>query len=205
MDFARIAFLNHLLPSTWRQLAKMSQGQPCSSPGILSRLPGWESIRPGRSRTHKCPRRGSVASQEPALWCPRGRAQRRRDIREPIDQATALQPDSEPWREDSARSGRAHVHNMRDPRRRTVPSDCAKKAARARCNRTGTASPTRIPAITDFHQRHYHGPGGLNGRVRNGNGCDPASMVAGNPPGRRSSTAGRWISDCWSHSRSQTH
>ena len=28
-------------------------------------------------------------------------------------------------------------------------------------------------------QRHYHGPGGLNGRVRNGNGCGPASMVAG--------------------------
>ena len=29
-------------------------------------------------------------------------------------------------------------------------------------------------------QRHYHGPGGLNGRVRNGNGCGPAGMVAGN-------------------------
>ncbi len=28
-------------------------------------------------------------------------------------------------------------------------------------------------------QRHYHRPGGLNGRVRDGNGCDPASMVAG--------------------------
>jgi hypothetical protein len=43
-------------------------------------------------------------------------------------------------------------------------------------------------------QRHYHGPGGLNGRVRNGNGCDPASMVAGNVPGRRSSAAGHWVS-----------
>jgi hypothetical protein len=40
-------------------------------------------------------------------------------------------------------------------------------------------------------QRHYHGPGGLNGRVRNGNGWNPASMVAGNPPGGRSSHAGR--------------
>ena len=40
-------------------------------------------------------------------------------------------------------------------------------------------------------QRHYHGPGGLNGRVRNGNGCDPASMVAGKSPGRRSGRAGR--------------
>ena len=40
-------------------------------------------------------------------------------------------------------------------------------------------------------QRHYHGPGGLNGRVRNGNGCDPASMVAGNSPGRRSGRPGR--------------
>ncbi len=39
-------------------------------------------------------------------------------------------------------------------------------------------------------QRHYHRPGGLNGRVRNGNGCDPASMVAGKVPGRRSSRAG---------------
>ena len=36
-------------------------------------------------------------------------------------------------------------------------------------------------------QRHYHGPDGLNGRVRNGNGCDPASMVAGNAAGGRSS------------------
>ena len=53
-------------------------------------------------------------------------------------------------------------------------------------------------------QRHYHGPGGLNGRVRNGNGCDPASMVAGNVPGRRSSAAGHWISDGWSHIEPQT-
>ena len=29
-------------------------------------------------------------------------------------------------------------------------------------------------------QGHYHGPDGLNGRVRNGNGCDPAGIVAGN-------------------------
>ena len=28
-------------------------------------------------------------------------------------------------------------------------------------------------------QRHYHGPDGLNGRVRNGNGCGPAGVVAG--------------------------
>src|SRR3954467_2640692 len=26
---------------------------------------------------------------------------------------------------------------------------------------------------------HYHGPGGLNGRVRDGNGWDPAGVVAG--------------------------
>jgi hypothetical protein len=53
-------------------------------------------------------------------------------------------------------------------------------------------------------QRHYHRPGGLNGRVRDGNGCDPASMVAGNVPGRRSSTAGHWISDSWSYTKPQT-
>ena len=29
---------------------------------------------------------------------------------------------------------------------------------------------------------HYHGPGGLNGRVRDGNGCGPAGMVAGSRP-----------------------
>ncbi len=28
-------------------------------------------------------------------------------------------------------------------------------------------------------QRHYHRPGGLNGRVRNGNGCGPSGMVTG--------------------------
>ena len=32
---------------------------------------------------------------------------------------------------------------------------------------------------------HYHGPGGLNGRVRDGNGCGPAGMVAGKPGGGR--------------------
>ncbi len=42
-----------------------------------------------------------------------------------------------------------------------------------------------------FARLHYHGPGGLNGRVRNGNGCDPAGMVAGKPAGGRSSHAGR--------------
>ena len=34
-------------------------------------------------------------------------------------------------------------------------------------------------------QRHYHGPGGLNGRVRDGNGCGPAGMVAGKAAGGR--------------------
>jgi hypothetical protein len=38
---------------------------------------------------------------------------------------------------------------------------------------------------------HYHGPGGLNGRVRNGNGCGPAGVVAGDPAGGRSSPLGR--------------
>jgi hypothetical protein len=38
---------------------------------------------------------------------------------------------------------------------------------------------------------HYHGPDGLNGRVRNGNGWDPAGMVAGKPTGGRSGHAGR--------------
>ena len=34
-------------------------------------------------------------------------------------------------------------------------------------------------------QRHYHGPGGLNGRVRDGNGWDPAGIVAGKAAGGR--------------------
>jgi hypothetical protein len=33
---------------------------------------------------------------------------------------------------------------------------------------------------------HYHGPGGLNGRVRDGNGWGPAGMVAGDAAGGRS-------------------
>src|SRR5271165_1384369 len=46
-------------------------------------------------------------------------------------------------------------------------------------------------------QGHYHGPGGLNGRVRDGNGCGPASIVAGKPAGRRSGrpAAGNPVSD----------
>src|SRR6185312_14406593 len=38
---------------------------------------------------------------------------------------------------------------------------------------------------------HYHGPGGLNGRVRNGNGCGPAGMVAGKAGGGPSGHAAR--------------
>jgi hypothetical protein len=34
-------------------------------------------------------------------------------------------------------------------------------------------------------RRHYHGPGGLNGRVRDGNGWDPAGMGAGKAAGGR--------------------
>ena len=40
-----------------------------------------------------------------------------------------------------------------------------------------------------FAPKHYHGPGGLNGRVRDGNGCDPAGMVAENPGAGRSGPA----------------
>lgn len=36
---------------------------------------------------------------------------------------------------------------------------------------------------------HYHGPGGLNGRVRDGNGCGPAGMVAEKAAARRSGRA----------------
>ena len=32
--------------------------------------------------------------------------------------------------------------------------------------------------------KHYHRPDGLNGRVRNGNGCDSAGMVADKLPVR---------------------
>jgi hypothetical protein len=46
--------------------------------------------------------------------------------------------------------------------------------------------------------RHYHGPGGLNGRVRDGNGCGPAGVVAGNPRGRRSGRAARRDDRGWS-------
>ena len=38
-------------------------------------------------------------------------------------------------------------------------------------------------------RRHYHGPGGLNGRVRNGNGWDPASLVTGKAAAGRSGPA----------------
>ena len=48
----------------------------------------------------------------------------------------------------------------------------------------------KIPAITDFRAKALSWAGGLNGRVRNGNGCDPAGMVAGKAPGGRSGHAG---------------
>ena len=39
--------------------------------------------------------------------------------------------------------------------------------------------------------RHYHWPGGLNGRVRDGNGCGPAGIVAGEAAGGPGGPAGR--------------
>ena len=48
--------------------------------------------------------------------------------------------------------------------------------------------------MTDFRAiGHYHGPDGLNGRVRDGNGCGPASIVAGEPDGGPSGHAGRVV------------
>ena len=60
-----------------------------------------------------------------------------------------------------------------------------------------------VPAMTDFRAGgHYHGPDGLNGRVRDGNGCGPASIVAGEPDGgRRSPPAAS--SGTWSVGRSR--
>ena len=42
---------------------------------------------------------------------------------------------------------------------------------------------------------HYHGPGGLNGRVRDGNGWGPASIVAGSRPGGGQARRPRWCRD----------
>src|SRR4029453_9013061 len=54
----------------------------------------------------------------------------------------------------------------------------------------------KVPAMTDFRAGgHYHGPDGLNGRVRDGNGCGPASIVAGEPVGGRSRHPGRGVCD----------
>ena len=42
-----------------------------------------------------------------------------------------------------------------------------------------------VPARTYFRAcGHYHRPGGLNGRVRNGNACGPPGLTAGERPGR---------------------
>ena len=68
--------------------------------------------------------------------------------------------------------------------------------SRAACVERSRRSPT-------FARLHYHGPGGLNGRVRDGNGCDPAGMVAGKAAGGRSRHAGRNSSGVrWSVTRS---
>ena len=84
------------------------------------------------------------------------------------------------------------------------PEPDAKKAARTKDLVRGGFMSKDSGDNRLSRQRHYHRPGGLNGRVRDGNGCDPASMVAGNVPGRRSGAAGHWISDCWSHVEPQT-
>ncbi len=50
---------------------------------------------------------------------------------------------------------------------------------------------------------HYHGPGGLNGRVRDGNGWDPASIVAGIRSDGFQAVRSRWFPIGWSHIHQQ--
>ncbi len=51
-------------------------------------------------------------------------------------------------------------------------------------------------------QGHYHGPGGLNGRVRNGNGWDPAGLVAGMRPKGGETLRTRMIREIETHADS---
>ena len=72
----------------------------------------------------------------------------------------------------------------------------AKKAARRTCE-VWRAALLWVEDPGDdrlSRQGHYHGPGGLNGRVRDGNGCGPAGVVAGKPTRGRSGPRAGWIS-----------
>ena len=72
-----------------------------------------------------------------------------------------------------------------------TPAARKSKPPRISGGRSGAACGGRSRRSPTFAPKHYHGPGGLNGRVRNGNGCDPAGMVAGKPAGGLSGRAGR--------------
>ena len=78
---------------------------------------------------------------------------------------------------------------MPSTRRPRVSGD-APRVARAQKEKAPTAEPSRLSAAKNEKSRQRPtlppgrpdstiGAGGLNGRVRNGNGCDPSAMVTG--------------------------
>src|SRR4051794_7596070 len=69
------------------------------------------------------------------------------------------------------------------------PDARSRKPPRGRLHDPAAAPEIRSRRSPTFAPEHYHGPGGLNGRVRDGNGCGPAGMVAGNPAAGRSGPA----------------
>ena len=81
------------------------------------------------------------------------------------------------------------------------PLSCFRRITKPIDSRFGTVN----QAMTDFRARgHYHGPGGLNGRVRDGNGWDPASIVAGSRPGGGQAPSADGGSGCRSHAASES-
>ena len=89
-------------------------------------------------------------------------------------------------------------------RSETRVSVSAQKSRPRLCEELPGGLVLRFRRSPTFARLHYHRPGGLNGRVRNGNGCDPAGMVAGKPAWRRSGrqaafSDGRSQTSLWFH------
>ncbi len=83
-----------------------------------------------------------------------------------------------------ARQSQSHAHFVTETscqgfRNSNVPEPSKHKSPRDHCWSRGRcvlegSGDDRLSRV-----KHYHGPGGLNGRVRDGNGWNPASIVAG--------------------------
>jgi hypothetical protein len=134
------------------------------APYVADLLPPW--LEPGGEQIRK------LAFAE--LIGPAGISLRSAEVAAPTPRPGEPRPRAAGSSAVGATRGAAPVaaHEKAAPGLRGGPARrSARPGGRGAISNSGDNRPSR--------RGHYHGPGGLNGRARDGNGCDPAGIVAG--------------------------